>query len=91
MKTFEKITTLTGALDYRNLTDPRTMEFGVSKELTDIVDELKSLAKDIEKYDIQLVLRMQRSAVNWETVAMELANIKRDIKNRTDFILEKFD
>jgi hypothetical protein len=91
MKTFEKTTTLSGVLDYRNLTDPRTMEFGVSKELTDIVDELKNLAKAIEKYDIQLVGKMKRNAIDWETVAADLEDIKRDIKNRTDFILEKFD
>lgn len=91
MKTFEKTTVLTGALNYDNLTDPRTMEFGVSKELTDIANELQTLVRNIQDYDCSVIGRMKRGAITWEELSEELGDLFQQILNTTSFVLEKFD
>ena len=91
MKTFEKTTTLTGVLDYNNLTDPRTMEYGVSYELTEIAKELDSLVEKVKLFDYSMVGKMKRGAITWEELNEQLGDLFQQILNTTSFVLEKFD
>lgn len=76
---------------YDNLTDTRTLEFGVCEELTNIYKELQGLAKKADDLNLSFVEKMKRNALTWEEVAADLAELKDSIENITDFVLEKFD
>lgn len=76
---------------YENLIDNTSLEYGISKELTEVVKELQTLTKNIQKFDESLIGRMKRNALSWEDVANELEDLRNEIKNVTYFILEKFD
>ena len=76
---------------YENLIDNTTLEYGISKELTEVVKELQTLTKNVQKFDESLIGRMKRNALSWEDVANELEDLRNEIKNVTYFILEKFD
>jgi peptidoglycan hydrolase CwlO-like protein len=76
---------------YENLVDTTTLEYGLSKELTEIVNELQTLAKNVQDLDNSFIGKMKRKAITWEEVAEELESLQKQIQNTTDFILEKFD
>ena len=76
---------------YENLVDTTTLEYGMSKELTEIANELQTLARNVQDLDNSFIGRMKRKAITWEEVAEELASLQKQIKNTTDLILEKFD
>jgi peptidoglycan hydrolase CwlO-like protein len=76
---------------YANLVDTTTLEYGISKELTDIANELQTLVRNVQDLDNSFIGRMKRKAITWEEVAEELESLQKQIKNTTDFILEKFD
>lgn len=76
---------------YENLTDNRTLEYGVSKELTDIVAELRNLADRIQGTEEKWVGGLKRGAVTWEDTAKTIACMANDIEHTMEFILEKFD
>ena len=78
-------------LIYANLVDITTLEYGISKELTDIANELQTLVRNVQDLDNSFIGRMKRKAITWEEVAEELESLQKQIKNTTDFILEKFD
>lgn len=76
---------------YENLTDSTSLEYGVSKELTEVANELQTLVREIQDLDESFIGRMKRKDLTWEDVARELAELQERIENVTDFILEKFD
>ena len=76
---------------YENLTDNRTFEYGVSKELTDIIAELRKLADRVQSTEEMWVGSLRRGAVTWEDTAKTIACMADDIEHTMEFILEKFD
>lgn len=76
---------------YDNLTDTRTLEFGVCEELTNVANELQTLVRNVQDLNQSFINRMKRDALTWEDVAKELVEIRNQIENTTDFVLEKFD
>lgn len=76
---------------YANLIDATTLEYGISKELTEIANELQTLVRNVQDLDNGFIGRMERKAITWEEIAEELESLQKQIKNTTDFILEKFD
>lgn len=76
---------------YENLTDNTSLEYGVSKELTEVADELQTLVREVQYLDESFIGRMKRKDLTWEDVARELAELQERIENVTDFVLEKFD
>lgn len=76
---------------YENLTDNKTLEYGASEELTDIITELRNLADRIQDTKEKWVGSLKRGGVTWEDTAKTLACMANDIENTMEFILEKFD
>ena len=80
-----------GYLNYDNLSDTRTMEYGISKELTDIANEFDRLSRKVANFDYSMVGKMKRNAITWEQLDEDLGDLFQEILNTTSFILEKFD
>ena len=76
---------------YENLTDKTSLEHGILEELTALENELQTLVRNIGDLNESFVGRMKRNALTWEDVATELEEMRGNIKNTMEFILEKFD
>lgn len=75
---------------YENLTDTTSLENGVCEELTNVADELQTLVRNIQDLNENFVGRMKRQALTWEQVTKELDEVKAQIEDTMEFVLEKF-
>ena len=76
---------------FENLTNNKTMEFGLSCELTEIATILQTTAQKVLEVDSEMIIKMKQNSLTWEEVANQLEKLSSIIKHRTDYILEKFD
>ena len=76
---------------YNNLTDNRTVEWGVAKELTDIKERFAALAKLADDLNVKFVGGLQQGSIkDWETVAQLLSEFEEEVELKMEMISEKF-
>ena len=76
---------------YNNLTDNRTVEWGVAQELTDIEEEFAALAKLANNLNTRLVGGLQQGSIKeWEEIAQLLSQFKEEVEQRIEAISDKF-
>lgn len=76
---------------YNNLTDNRTVEWGISQELTNIKEEFAALSKLADNLNTRLVGGLQQGSIkDWETIAQLFLQFEEEIEQRMDAISEKF-
>ena len=76
---------------YENLTNKTSLEYGISKELIEVADELQTLTRNIQDLDESFIGRMKRNSLSWEDIFNELEDLRNEIERVSEFILEKFD
>lgn len=82
---------MTGKPNYENLTDNKTLEFGMMKELSEIQTTLENMAKEVSELNTKCVNQMKQGELTWKKLAEELEELHTLLGQRTDYILEKFD
>ena len=76
---------------YNNLTDNRTVEWGMVQELTDIKEEFEALAKLANNLDTRLVGGLQQGSIKeWEEIAQLLSQFEEEVEQRMEEISYKF-
>ena len=76
---------------YNNLTDNRTVEWGIAQELTDIEEEFAALAKLANNLNTGLVGGLQQGSIKeWEEIAQLLSQFEEEVEQRMEVISDKF-
>lgn len=76
---------------YNNLTDNRTVEWGMVQELTDIKEEFEALAKLADNLNTRLVGGLQQGSIKeWEEIAQLLSQFEEEVGQRMEEISYKF-
>lgn len=76
---------------YNNLTDNRTVEWGMVQELTDIKEEFEALAKLADNLNTRLVGGLQQGSIKeWEEIAQLLSQFEEEVEQRMEEISYKF-
>jgi hypothetical protein len=76
---------------YNNLTDNRTVEWGIAQELTDIEKEFIALATLANNLNTRLVGGLQQGSIKeWEEIAQLLSQFEEEITERMEAISDKF-
>ena len=76
---------------YSNLTDNRTVEWGIAQELTDIAEEFTALAKLANDLNTCLVGGLQQGSIKeWEEIAKLLSQFEKEVEQRMEVISDKF-
>ena len=76
---------------YNNLTDNRTVEWGIAQELTDIKQEFTALAELADNLNTRLVGGLQQGSIKeWEEIAQLLSQFEEEIAQRMETISDKF-
>lgn len=76
---------------YNNLTDNRTVEWGIAQELTDIEEEFAALAKLASNLNTRLVGGLQQGSIKeWEEIAQLLSQFEEEVEQRMEAISDKF-
>ena len=76
---------------YNNLTDSRTVEWGITQELSGIAEEFVALAKLANNLNTRFVGGLQQGSIkNWETIAQLLSQFEEEVEQRMEAISDKF-
>ena len=76
---------------YNNLTDNRTVEWGMVQELTDIKEEFEALAKLADNLNTRLIGGLQQGSIKeWEEIAQLLSQFEEEVEQRMEEISYKF-
>ena len=76
---------------YNNLTDNRTVEWGMVQKLTEIKKEFEALAKLADGLDSRLVGGLQQGSIKeWEEIAQLLSKFEVEVEQRMKAISYKF-
>lgn len=79
------------APSYENLMDKRTMEYGLSAEMTDVKEELQELAELTNKIDCKLVGGLQQGNLKtWEEVGNLIKSWSEIMEERLALIQARF-
>jgi hypothetical protein len=75
---------------YNNLTDNRTVEWGMIQELTDLEEEFEALAKLANNLNTHLVGGLQQGSIKeWEEIAQLLSQFEEEVEQRMEAISYK--
>ena len=76
---------------YNNLTDNRTVEWGITQELTNNKEDFEALATLADNLNIRLVGGLQQGSIkDWETIAQLLSQFVEEIEQKMEAISDKF-
>ena len=76
---------------YSNLTDNRTVEWGMIQELTDLQEEFEALAKLTNNLNTLLVGGLQQGSIKkWEEIAQLLSQFEEEVEQRMEAITDNF-
>lgn len=76
---------------YNNLTDNRTVEWGIVQELSDIEEEFAALAKLANGLNTRLVGGLQQGSIKeWKEIAKLLSQFEEEVEQRMEAISDKF-
>jgi hypothetical protein len=76
---------------YNNLTDSRTVEWGIVQELIGIKEESMALAELANNLNIYLVNGLQQGSIkDWETIAQLISQFEEEVEQKMEAISVKF-